>query len=102
MQLPDLFGSRSRRTPIKKKGSVRIQLRLDQKGKCWKCHRPFDVMRVARPHIHHKNGKPYDNRYSNLALVCGTCHDTLSHEQTLKRRTKRQPSLLPRINIRPI
>jgi len=78
------------RKPIRKKGSVKAQLRLKQKGKCWRCHKGFDAMGVVRPHIHHKNGNPSNNSISNLALVCGTCHDFLTHEQTLKRR--RRPS----------
>jgi len=86
---------RKGRKPIEKKGSKRAQLRLDQKGKCWRCGRGFDAMGVVRTHIHHKDGNPSNNRYSNLALVCGTCHDNLTHEQTLKRRKK--PPKLPKL-----
>ena len=52
------FGTSNKkiRKPIKKRGSVKTELRLRQKGKCWRCHKNFDAMGVARPHIHHKNG----------------------------------------------
>jgi 5-methylcytosine-specific restriction endonuclease McrA len=97
----NIYGKEKGRKPIKKKGSVTSQLRFNQKGKCWKCHRSFDVMGV-RPQTHHKNGNHNDNRISNLVLVCSNCHDKLTHKQILKGKpTKKQTSSfeLPEIKM---
>jgi len=90
--------SGSRRTSITKKGSKTQELLIKQKGKCWKCHKPFYV-RGLLPRIHHKDGNPRNHTIKNLALVCGSCHDYYSHKQTLKRPTRRTsgPFGLPRI-----
>ena len=55
--------------------SSKAKLLKRQKGRCWYCHLPFastDIMEV-----HHIDFNPKNNRYSNLALVMGHCHDAL-------------------------
>jgi len=44
------------------------------KGKCQKCGKSLEGL---RPHIHHKNGNPSDNRSSNLIVLCPNCHSTM-------------------------
>jgi len=46
-----------------------------QRGRCWHCNLPFSSDSILE--VHHINADPKDNRYSNLALVMGHCHDEL-------------------------
>ena len=76
--------------PTQKRKSVRTSDRKHllefQKGKCAKCKKPFKTMRV-RPHLHHKNLNPKDNRIVNMILICPNCHDKI-HQSEKKVRKK--------------
>lgn len=54
-----------------------------QKGRCWHCKLPFSSESLLE--VHHINQDPKDNRYCNLALVMGHCHDAL-HRGTHDKR----------------
>lgn len=77
---------KARRTPVTKKASKIKQLRVDQNGKCWMCHKPFNMKKVTPWELHHKNGNHSDHRMSNLALICTDCHDKKTLKQTLHRK----------------
>ena len=62
----------SKRKPIK--SGTRTNLMADSGAKCQKCKHS---LKGLKPHIHHKNGNPKDNRPSNLILVCPNCHSKL-------------------------
>lgn len=53
----------------------RAKLLKRQKGRCWHCNLPFSSESLME--VHHLNADPSDNRYSNLVLVMGHCHDAL-------------------------
>jgi len=44
-----------------------------QRGKCEICGLPFSTEDVLE--VHHINGNHSDNRYMNLSLLHGHCHD---------------------------
>jgi hypothetical protein len=62
----------TKRTPIK--GGTRTNILADSGAKCQNCKHS---LKGLKPHIHHKNGNPKDNRKSNLILVCPNCHSKL-------------------------
>ncbi|MCB9107391.1 MAG: group II intron reverse transcriptase/maturase [Anaerolineales bacterium] len=55
-----------------------VKLLKWQRGKCDNCHLPFSAADVVE--VHHVNGNHSDNRYANLSLLHGHCHD-LVHGQ---------------------
>ena len=60
-------------TPQKKKRktipqSVRTRAYMRSKGKCERCHTVFE--KGLKPHIHHKDGDPKNNKVSNLDVLC--------------------------------
>ncbi|MEM1660925.1 MAG: HNH endonuclease signature motif containing protein [Candidatus Bathyarchaeia archaeon] len=70
----DIFGEGPRREPITQ--SLRTKLLLRCKGKCELCGLDFHEEGV-KPHFHHKDGDPSNNRPSNLIVVCPNCHSKL-------------------------
>ena len=52
-----------------------VKLLKWQRGKCDECGLPFSANDVLE--VHHINKNRNDNRYVNLALLHGHCHDTL-------------------------
>lgn len=82
-----IFPEDVKRKPVRT--SDRKHLLEFQKGKCGKCKKSFKVMKV-RPHLHHKNGNPKDNRIVNMVLLCPNCHDKI-HQKDKKKRTKKKP-----------
>ena len=64
---------------------VRISLQKDifirSKGKCEKCKKS---LKGIKPHIHHKDKNPKNNKKSNLILLCPNCHS--------KQHVKNHPS----------
>jgi len=50
-----------------------VKLLKQQRGKCEKCNLPFSAVDVVE--VHHVNGNHRDNRYANLSLLHGHCHD---------------------------
>ena len=66
------WGQRLQRHPLK---PLRvIKLLKWQCGKCESCGLPFTTEDVLE--VHHINGNHSDNRYVNLGLLHGHCHDT--------------------------
>jgi RNA-directed DNA polymerase len=55
-----------------------VKLLKWQRGKCDECKLPFSADDVVE--VHHVNGNHSDNRYANLSLLHGHCHD-LVHGQ---------------------
>lgn len=67
------WAQRLRRDPLK---STRVvKLLKQQRGKCDKCKLPFSAADVVE--VHHVNGNHRDNRYVNLSLLHGHCHDVV-------------------------
>jgi RNA-directed DNA polymerase len=50
-----------------------VKLLKGQQGKCEECGLPFTAEDVVE--VHHLNGNHKDNRYVNLSLLHGHCHD---------------------------
>lgn len=50
-----------------------VKLLKWQRGKCEDCGLPFTTEDVVE--VHHLNGNHSDNRYANLSLLHGHCHD---------------------------
>lgn len=50
-----------------------VKLLKWQRGKCEECGLPFTTQDVVE--VHHINGNHSDNRYANLSLLHGHCHD---------------------------
>ena len=71
-----------RRKPIKT--GLRTNKLADSGAKCQKCR---GLLKGLKPHIHHKNGNPRDNRPSNLIVVCPNCHSKL-HRNMKPQRPK--------------
>ena len=66
-----MYGPHKGRDPTKPKRVVRLL--KQQKGCCARCGLRFmaeDIMEV-----HHRDGNRKNNRYINLALLHGHCHD---------------------------
>jgi RNA-directed DNA polymerase len=65
------WAQRLQRHPLK---PVRVVKLLKwQRGKCEECGLPFTAEDVLE--VHHLNGNHSDNRYVNLSLLHGHCHD---------------------------
>lgn len=71
--------------------SLKTEILQDQKAKCANCPVKFFEDGV-RPHFHHKNMNPKDNRKSNIIAVCPTCHDKI-HQKLKKKIVKKVDSL---------
>lgn len=61
--------------------SIQKEIFIRSKGKCEKCGRS---LKGIRPHIHHKDKNPKNNKKSNLILLCPNCHS----KQHLKDKPK--------------
>lgn len=68
------WAQRLQRHPLKPLRVVKLLKR--QRGKCEECWLPFSTEDVVE--VHHRNGQHKDNRYVNLSLLHGHCHD-LAH-----------------------
>ena len=55
------------------------------KGKCEKCGLDFHKKGV-RPHFHHKDGDPKNNKLSNLIVICPNCHSKLHTWKTVTKK----------------
>jgi len=78
----NVFGSnKKKRTPVG--ASKKVDLVIRQKAKCYWCRKP--IRAGVKPHVHHKNGNPSDNRDKNLIVLCPDCH---SKAHVYKERTK--------------
>jgi len=78
------YGGVSKRKPIKH--GTRTNILADSGAKCQKCGNP---LKGLKPHIHHKNGNPRDNKLSNLILLCPNCHSKLHRQmKPIKKGTK--------------
>ncbi|MGB9842561.1 MAG: HNH endonuclease [Candidatus Bathyarchaeales archaeon] len=64
-------GEHKKREPVPR--SLRTELLLRSKGKCEYCGLDLHEEGV-KPHFHHKDGDPKNNKASNLIVVCPNCH----------------------------
>lgn len=72
VRLDDLvFGKEERRESIPR--SLRTELLLRCKGKCEDCRLDF-YKKGVKPHFHHKDGNPKNNKPSNIIVLCPNCH----------------------------
>jgi 5-methylcytosine-specific restriction endonuclease McrA len=74
------FGSQPKRIPVGQ--SQRTKLLVRSKGKCEKCHRSLDGI---KPHIHHKDGDPKNNKMTNLKVLCPNCHSS-AHDKPIRKK----------------
>jgi hypothetical protein len=51
---------------------------------CGKCNSSFQDERSKFLHCHHKNGNTYDNRPSNIEVLCIRCHSKEAYHGTMK------------------
>jgi 5-methylcytosine-specific restriction endonuclease McrA len=69
-----------RRKPVSQSARTKVLVRA--KGKCEKCaHSLEDV----KPHIHHRDGNPKNNKLSNLQVLCPNCHSKI-HDKPIKKK----------------
>ncbi len=71
-----------KRKPVKQSERTKVLIRA--RGRCERCNHPLDDV---KPHIHHKDGNPKNNKLSNLKVMCPNCHSKV-HDKPIK-RTKR-------------
>ncbi|HLD72313.1 MAG TPA: HNH endonuclease signature motif containing protein [Candidatus Nanoarchaeia archaeon] len=84
--ISSIYGTKEpKRKPIK--GGTRTNMLADSGAKCQKCR---DPLKGLKPHIHHKNGNPTDNRSGNLILVCPNCHSKLHRNMKSKKSTSKK------------
>ena len=79
----DLLGfgnNEPKRIPVRQ--SMKTKLLVRSKGKCEKCHQSLEGI---KPHIHHKDGNPKNNKISNLKVLCPNCHSS-AHDKPIKRK----------------
>ncbi len=77
---PFRFGSQPKRIPVGQ--SLRTKLLVRAKGKCEKCHCSLDGI---KPHIHHKDGDPKNNKMTNLKVLCPNCHSS-AHDKPIRKK----------------
>jgi 5-methylcytosine-specific restriction endonuclease McrA len=70
-----------KRTPVTQ--STRTKALMRSKGKCEKCRK--HITGGVKPHIHHKDGDPTNNRLSNLKVLCPNCHSA-AHDKPIRRK----------------
>lgn len=83
-----LLGQTNKKERIPLKHGTRTGLLADA-AKCQRCGKS---LRGMRPHIHHKNQNPSDNRKENLILLCPNCHSKLHRAAEGKKKTRRPQS----------
>jgi len=78
-----MFWEEPRRKPIPI--SLQKKLLLRCKGKCEMPDCDVDFVKESvKPHIHHIDGNPKNNKPSNLIVVCPNCHSKLHKYKTVK------------------
>jgi len=70
-----------RRKPIPM--SVQKKVIARSRGRCEICGFDF-AKHDVKPHIHHKDGNPRNNKLSNLIVVCPNCHSKLHKWKIVK------------------
>jgi len=70
-----------RRKPIPV--SIQKKVIARSRGRCEICGFDF-VKHDVKPHIHHKDGNPRNNKLSNLIVVCPNCHSKLHKWKIVK------------------
>lgn len=76
-----MFWEEPRREPIPR--SLRTDLLSRCEGKCEKCGLNF-YKEGVKPHFHHIDGNPKNNKPSNLIVVCPNCHSKLHKWKVVK------------------
>ena len=69
-----------KRKPVSQSARTKVLIRA--KGRCEKCGHYLDDV---KPHIHHKDGNPKNNKLSNLKVLCPNCHSNV-HDKPIKRK----------------
>jgi 5-methylcytosine-specific restriction endonuclease McrA len=95
-------GNDRRRKPVGSGKKTAVLVR--SKGRCQRCRRDLDGL---KPHIHHRNGNPSDNRASNLIVLCPNCHskEHFKKDGTSKKKGRVRKSSnpfdvkIPKLNI---
>jgi len=83
----DIWGTgreKKKRKPIRT--GTKTNILADSGAKCQKCRKP---LKGLKPHIHHKNHNPSDNRKGNLILLCPNCHSKM--HRTSKPKMNKKP-----------
>ena len=71
--------------PKRKPISISVQKKViaRSRGRCEICGFDF-AKHDVKPHIHHKDGNPRNNKLSNLIVVCPNCHSKLHKWKIVK------------------
>ena len=89
-----ILGTKPKRKRKTISQSLRTRLYMRSKGKCERCNEPFE--KGMKPHLHHKDGDPKNNKSSNFEVLCPNCH---SRTRTFKKpKTKTSRSIIWDIN----
>ena len=87
MGFDDLIGgSKPKRKPVSQSARTKVLVRA--KGKCESCGSYLDNV---KPHIHHKDGNPRNNKLSNLQVLCPNCHSRKHDKPRRKSKEKYDP-----------
>lgn len=99
IQSVNLSGSSNipKRKPINH--GTRTNLLADSGAKCKNCG---NSLRGLKPHIHHKDGNPRNNKATNLILVCPNCHSKLHRQMKSIKRKPAQNNSPFGISYKPI
>jgi 5-methylcytosine-specific restriction endonuclease McrA len=71
-----------KREPVPR--SLRTELLLRCKGICERCKKVDFYKEGVKPHFHHIDGNPKNNKPSNLIVVCPNCHSKLHKWKMMK------------------
>ena len=70
--------------------STQKEIFIRAKGKCERCK---NSLKGLKPHIHHKDKNPKNNKKGNLVLLCPNCHSKKHLKDKQKRKKKSKKSL---------
>jgi len=80
----DFFNPKPNKKRVPVKNSTKIDLMAKSGGKCSKCR--CSLVGIT-PHVHHKDGKRYNNDDSNLIILCPNCHSA-THKKMQKKKNQ--------------
>jgi 5-methylcytosine-specific restriction endonuclease McrA len=94
------FGMHSTKKIRKSIGSgKKTNIYADSGAKCSKCKH---LLKGVKPHIHHKNHNPSDNRPSNLMLLCPNCHSKVHRKEGIRKVKPKNNSPWGNMGLKPI